>query len=100
MFGGDSGVDFKANRKARSHVHNLTFHSTLDSGQSHNQLLLTMTVPSFETIFAVPMTCQSCIDDIEGSLQQLSGTSATDARHSASDSVQVSTRSRPTSRNS
>ncbi|KAI4697654.1 uncharacterized protein J4E84_000786 [Alternaria hordeiaustralica] len=32
-----------------------------------------MTVPSFETIFAVPMTCQSCINDIEGSLQQLSG---------------------------
>jgi copper chaperone for superoxide dismutase len=35
-----------------------------------------MTLPVFETIFAVPMTCQSCIDDIEGSLQQLSGTSA------------------------
>jgi hypothetical protein len=35
-----------------------------------------MTVPVFETIFAVPMTCQSCINDIEGSLQQLSGTSA------------------------
>ncbi|KAF7443514.1 Superoxide dismutase 1 copper chaperone [Pyrenophora tritici-repentis] len=32
-----------------------------------------MTVPPFETIFAVPMTCQSCINDIEGSLQQLSG---------------------------
>ncbi|KAH7400950.1 superoxide dismutase [Phaeosphaeria sp. MPI-PUGE-AT-0046c] len=32
-----------------------------------------MTVPVFETVFAVPMTCQSCIDDIEGSLQQLSG---------------------------
>ncbi|KAI4959623.1 hypothetical protein J4E86_003346 [Alternaria arbusti] len=32
-----------------------------------------MTVPSFETIFAVPMTCQSCINDIEGSLQQLGG---------------------------
>jgi copper chaperone for superoxide dismutase len=35
-----------------------------------------MTVPAFETIFAVPMTCQSCINDIEGSLQQLSGTGA------------------------
>jgi copper chaperone CopZ len=35
-----------------------------------------MTVPVFETVFAVPMTCQSCINDIEGSLQQLSGTSA------------------------
>ncbi|KAF2033579.1 Cu,Zn superoxide dismutase-like protein [Setomelanomma holmii] len=34
-----------------------------------------MTVPAFETIFAVPMTCQSCINDIEGSLQQLSGIS-------------------------
>jgi copper chaperone for superoxide dismutase len=34
-----------------------------------------MTVLVFETIFAVPMTCQSCINDIEGSLQQLSGTS-------------------------
>ncbi|KAJ4377366.1 copper chaperone [Neocucurbitaria cava] len=32
-----------------------------------------MTVPAFETIFAVPMTCQSCVKDIEGSLQQLSG---------------------------
>ncbi|KAF1836200.1 Cu,Zn superoxide dismutase-like protein [Decorospora gaudefroyi] len=32
-----------------------------------------MTVPPFETIFAVPMTCQSCINDIEGSLHQLSG---------------------------
>lgn len=35
-----------------------------------------MTVLVFETVFAVPMTCQSCINDIEGSLQQLSGTSA------------------------
>ncbi|KAL5118028.1 copper chaperone [Pleosporales sp. CAS-2024a] len=32
-----------------------------------------MTVPVFETLFAVPMTCQSCINDIEGSLQQLNG---------------------------
>lgn len=35
---------------------------------------LKMTVPSFETIFAVPMTCDACIKDIEGSLHQLSGT--------------------------
>ncbi|CBX99972.1 hypothetical protein IAQ61_002813 [Plenodomus lingam] len=32
-----------------------------------------MTVPVFETIFAVPMTCESCVKDIEGSLSQLSG---------------------------
>ncbi|KAF1842450.1 superoxide dismutase copper chaperone-like protein [Cucurbitaria berberidis CBS 394.84] len=32
-----------------------------------------MTVPAFETTFAVPMTCQSCVKDIEGSLHQLSG---------------------------
>jgi len=46
-----------------------------------------MTVPSFETIFAVPMTCQSCINDIEGSLQQLGGTTDPDARHPASNSM-------------
>jgi len=43
-----------------------------------------MAVPVFETIFAVPMTCDSCIKDIEGSLNQLSGASAIHARHSAS----------------
>ncbi|CAI6340343.1 unnamed protein product [Periconia digitata] len=32
-----------------------------------------MTVPTFETTFAVPMTCESCVQDIKGSLQQLSG---------------------------
>ncbi|KAH7139449.1 superoxide dismutase copper chaperone-like protein [Dendryphion nanum] len=32
-----------------------------------------MTVPSFETIFAVPMTCEACIKDISGSVHQLSG---------------------------
>ncbi|KAF2865865.1 superoxide dismutase [Massariosphaeria phaeospora] len=32
-----------------------------------------MTIPPFETIFAVPMTCESCIKDISGSLHQLSG---------------------------
>ncbi|KAH7380681.1 superoxide dismutase copper chaperone-like protein [Pyrenochaeta sp. MPI-SDFR-AT-0127] len=32
-----------------------------------------MTVPAFETIFAVPMTCESCVKDISGSLHQLSG---------------------------
>jgi hypothetical protein len=35
-----------------------------------------MTVPTFETTFAVPMTCEACIKDIEGSLSSLSGTSA------------------------
>jgi copper chaperone CopZ len=35
-----------------------------------------MTVPAFETTFAVPMTCEACIKDIEGSLSSLSGTSA------------------------
>jgi copper chaperone for superoxide dismutase len=35
-----------------------------------------MTVPVFETIFAVPMTCESCIRDIEKPLYELSGTSA------------------------
>ncbi|CAN9302704.1 unnamed protein product [Alternaria alternata] len=48
-----------------------------------------MTVPSFETIFAVPMTCQSCINDIEGSLQQLGGTSDPHARHSASNKIGI-----------
>jgi copper chaperone for superoxide dismutase len=33
-----------------------------------------MTIPTFETTFAVPMTCEACIKDIEGSLHQLSGT--------------------------
>lgn len=42
-----------------------------------------MAVPAFETIFAVPMTCESCIKDIEGSLHQLSGTGAMYARHMA-----------------
>ncbi|KAF1959641.1 superoxide dismutase copper chaperone-like protein [Byssothecium circinans] len=32
-----------------------------------------MVVPTFETTFAVPMTCETCIKDIEGSLHQLSG---------------------------
>ncbi|KAF2241639.1 Cu,Zn superoxide dismutase-like protein [Trematosphaeria pertusa] len=32
-----------------------------------------MTIPPFETTFAVPMTCEACIKDIEGSLHQLSG---------------------------
>ncbi|KAF2133243.1 superoxide dismutase copper chaperone-like protein [Dothidotthia symphoricarpi CBS 119687] len=32
-----------------------------------------MTVPAFETIFAVPMTCEACVKDIEGSLHHLSG---------------------------
>ncbi|KAH8732302.1 superoxide dismutase copper chaperone-like protein [Phaeosphaeriaceae sp. PMI808] len=32
-----------------------------------------MTVPVFETIFAVPMTCDSCIRDIEKPLYELSG---------------------------
>ncbi|KAF2115884.1 superoxide dismutase [Lophiotrema nucula] len=30
-------------------------------------------IPSFETTFAVPMTCEACIKDIKGSLSQLSG---------------------------
>ena len=33
-----------------------------------------MTVPNFETTFAVPMTCEACIKDIKGSLEHLSGT--------------------------
>ncbi|KAF2000065.1 superoxide dismutase copper chaperone-like protein [Amniculicola lignicola CBS 123094] len=32
-----------------------------------------MTIPTFETTFAVPMTCESCIKDIEGSLYKLKG---------------------------
>lgn len=32
-----------------------------------------MEIPTFETTFAVPMTCEACIKDIEGSLHQLSG---------------------------
>ncbi|PVI06217.1 Cu,Zn superoxide dismutase-like protein [Periconia macrospinosa] len=32
-----------------------------------------MVLPTFETTFAVPMTCEACIKDIEGSLQKLSG---------------------------
>ena len=32
-----------------------------------------MTVPSFETTFAVPMTCEACIKDIKGSLDQVPG---------------------------
>jgi hypothetical protein len=63
------------------------FQSTLNLPQSNDHThfdlpncepleTINMTLPVFETIFAVPMTCQSCIDDIEGSLQQLSGTSA------------------------
>ena len=62
----------------------------------------TMTVPVFETTFAVPMTCEACIKDIEGSLSNLSGTSA---RSSPMHVIrltrpQESTRSPPTSKNS
>ncbi|KAF2687054.1 Cu,Zn superoxide dismutase-like protein [Lentithecium fluviatile CBS 122367] len=32
-----------------------------------------MVIPTFETTFAVPMTCEACIKDIEGSLKQLNG---------------------------
>ncbi|KAF2747993.1 Cu,Zn superoxide dismutase-like protein [Sporormia fimetaria CBS 119925] len=32
-----------------------------------------MTIPPFETIFAVPMTCEDCIRDISGSLHKLDG---------------------------
>ncbi|KAF2281499.1 superoxide dismutase copper chaperone-like protein [Westerdykella ornata] len=32
-----------------------------------------MTIPTFETIFAVPMTCEDCIRDISGSLYKLDG---------------------------
>ncbi|KAF2019655.1 Cu,Zn superoxide dismutase-like protein [Aaosphaeria arxii CBS 175.79] len=32
-----------------------------------------MTIPPFETTFAVPMTCESCIKDISGSLYKLNG---------------------------
>jgi hypothetical protein len=39
------------------------------------QSFFTMVVPTFETTFAVPMTCEACIRDIEGSLKHLSGTS-------------------------
>lgn len=33
-----------------------------------------MTIPSFETTFAVPMTCEACVKDISGSLYELAGT--------------------------
>ncbi|KAF2262639.1 superoxide dismutase copper chaperone-like protein [Lojkania enalia] len=32
-----------------------------------------MAIPAFETVFAVPMTCEACIKDIKGSVDQLSG---------------------------
>ncbi|KAF2738192.1 superoxide dismutase copper chaperone-like protein [Polyplosphaeria fusca] len=32
-----------------------------------------MSIPAFETTFAVPMTCDACIKDIKGSLDQLNG---------------------------
>ncbi|PSN67154.1 superoxide dismutase copper chaperone-like protein [Corynespora cassiicola Philippines] len=32
-----------------------------------------MTIPSFETTFAVPMTCEACVKDISGSLYELAG---------------------------
>jgi hypothetical protein len=32
-----------------------------------------MTIPPFETTFAVPMTCEACIKDIKGSLDQVAG---------------------------
>ncbi|ORY02954.1 superoxide dismutase copper chaperone-like protein, partial [Clohesyomyces aquaticus] len=32
-----------------------------------------MTIPPFETTFAVPLTCESCIQDVSGSLYKLSG---------------------------
>lgn len=33
-----------------------------------------MGIPTFETTFAVPMTCEACIKDIKGSLDHLNGT--------------------------
>jgi hypothetical protein len=89
MFGGDSGLDFKATQGQVAYsplalsTNNTEFQTTFHL----NFTTFKMTVPSFETIFAVPMTCQSCINDIEGSLQQLSGMSDPVARHSASDSM-------------
>ncbi|KAF2191336.1 Cu,Zn superoxide dismutase-like protein [Zopfia rhizophila CBS 207.26] len=32
-----------------------------------------MTIPPFETTFAVPLTCEACIEDVSGSLYKLSG---------------------------
>jgi hypothetical protein len=67
-----------------------SFHQSYFTKPTILQPSFAMTVPVFETIFAVPMTCQSCINDIEGSLQQLSGTSAVMfgyARHLAANRI-------------
>jgi hypothetical protein len=86
MFGGDSGLGgFQSDERQSHNAHNLTSQSL--GSITPDFTTFKMTVPSFETIFAVPMTCQSCINDIEGSLHQLSGTSNPHARHSASNNI-------------
>jgi len=67
--GGPNG--FQSGRARR-----VTQLEALHSHETDNYLtIFTMTVPAFETTFAVPMTCEACIKDIEGSLSNLSGTS-------------------------
>jgi hypothetical protein len=88
MFGGGSGLDFKATEgKVVCSQLDLSTNSAKSGSITLDSPAFNMTVPSFETIFAVPMTCQSCINDIEGSLQQLSGTSDPHARHLASNNM-------------
>lgn len=53
-----------------------------------------MTIPPFETTFAVPMTCESCVKDISGSLSQLSGTTTVVEEFARSNPWQESTKSR------
>lgn len=71
MVRAEDALHFKANVETETHrSRKLSIPLTSQKGT------FTMTVPAFETTFAVPMTCEACIKDIEGSLSSLSGTSA------------------------
>jgi hypothetical protein len=58
--------DVTSSRNHRWH-HSLNINFILHSPTT------TMTIPPFETTFAVPMTCEACIKDIKGSLDQVAG---------------------------
>ena len=67
-----SGTWVISKRVTSARIHEEHHNSNIDV-DIHN-LAATMTIPPFETTFAVPMTCEACIKDIKGSLSQLSGT--------------------------
>lgn len=72
---GRGRIAFQSERGGGNHIDHAT-KLTLCHQFTSRHTRLAMTVPAFETTFAVPMTCEACIKDIEGSLSSLSGTSA------------------------